>query len=160
MGPLGNFTETVSQTIIQVVMGNLKRPGGLIGLILVVHMLAIWSGWYENHPWFDIPMHFAGGFGIGWLALEIWSASINKIVFQNHVPAWQRLGVYFFGILGLVTLVGVAWEWYEFIFDSVSVWASLGLRPAQMGLGDTMSDLFLDVLGASVAFVIFRRTLI
>lgn len=141
-------------------MGNLKRPGGLIGLILVVHILAIWSGWYENHQWFDIPMHFAGGFAIGWLALEIWSASISKIVFQNHVPVWQRLGVYFFGILGLVTLVGVAWEGYEFIFDNVVTWFSLGVKPAQVGIGDIMADLFFDLLGAALAFGSLRRPLI
>jgi len=138
-------------------MVTLRRALTSIFLLLLVHGVAILSGWYEFNKWFDIPMHFLGGVVIALLALAIWNLCVQKIVFQPGVkPVWQFL-VYCVGILGFVALVGVAWEWYEFLFDRLVIELSYNIRPTQMGLGDTMVDLLLDILGGLVTFLLFRN---
>ncbi|HRH32522.1 MAG TPA: hypothetical protein PLK06_04325 [bacterium] len=138
-------------------MSPFSKPIGLLGLILAIHFIAIVSGWYAGHLWFDIPMHFSGGFAIGMLALAFRDALIDSVVFKNSIPVFWQSVVHLMGIVGVVAIVGIAWEWYEFLFDSWVTAMSLGLRPAQMGLGDTMADLFLDLLGAGVAFFVLRK---
>lgn len=137
-------------------MPTFQRAWLLIVIILLVHVLAIVSGWYENNRWFDIPMHFAGGFAIAYLSLASWSATIQKITFQKSLKPMWPVVIYAVGILGCVALVGVAWEWYEYVFDAAMVRYGEGVYKAQMGLGDTMADLFLDLLGGLLAFVLFR----
>ena len=129
----------------------------LIVAILLVHVVAIPLGLYDNDSPFDTPMHFMGGFAIAYLALAAWNASIQKISFQKDLnPRWHIV-IYALGILRCVALVGVVWEWYEFVLDTLIVKYGYGERVAQMGLGDTMLDLFLDLLGAFTAFILFRR---
>ena len=154
---IADFTQIVNQPILLTCMGKFAKPFGLIGLILAVHGWAIVSGWYSSHQWFDIPMHFAGGLAIGLLALAIWEVCIDSIVFHKTVTSFWRTLVYLVGIVGLVTIVGVAWEVYEFLFDTWASAASMEFRPAQMGLGDTMADLCLDMLGGILAFAIGRK---
>lgn len=140
-------------------MSAFSRPIRLIGLILAIHVVALLSGWYEFHRWFDIPMHFAGGVAIGLLVLAGFEVCIDKLSFARTIrPFWQTV-IYGLGVLGLVALVGVAWEWYEFIFDTIAVQLSANVMPAQMGLGDTMADLFLDLSGGLVAFLGWRKPL-
>lgn len=128
-----------------------------ITTLMVVHLVFVVTGLYEVQKWIDVPMHFWGGVGIGLLALAIWDATIQKITFQKSLkPVWKML-VYFVGILGVVVLVGVFWEWYEFIFDTIMRMYGTGYAPAQMGIGDTMADLALDTLGGLLAFTLFRN---
>jgi hypothetical protein len=138
-------------------MPTVKNSIIALALILAIHVLAIVSGWYEYNPWFDVPMHFSGGFVIAALGLALWQLAVQKITFQKStLPVWRILTQLII-VLGFVALVGIAWEWYEFIFDSFTQTVSNTVQPAQMGLGDTMADLFLDLLGAALAFVIWRR---
>ena len=51
-------------------------------------------------------------------------------------------------------LVGVMWEWLEFGFDYFFV-PEAALWRAQLGLMDTMGDLFNDLLGGTVVGVYF-----
>lgn len=154
---IADFTQIVNAPILMTYMGKFTRALVLIGLILAVHGWAILSGWYEFHKWFDIPMHFLGGVAIGLLALAIWDTCIDHIVFNKQVKPFLQLLVYVVGIVGVVAIVGVLWEVYEFIFDTWASAASLDFRPAQMGLGDTMADLCLDLFGGLTAFVLGRR---
>lgn len=140
-------------------MSAFSRPIRLIGLILAIHVVALLSGWYEFHRWFDIPMHFAGGVAIGLLVLAGFEVCIDKLSFARTIRTFWQTIIYGLGVLGLVALVGVAWEWYEFIFDTIAVQLSANVMPAQMGLGDTMADLFLDLSGGLVAFLGWRKPL-
>ncbi len=127
-----------------------------IGVVLGIHGVVYFSGGYDIHKWIDIPMHFGGGLAIGTLALAAWEAIIKQVEFNKSVGPKIKMLTYALGILGLVALVGIAWEWYEFIYDSYASQVSLVYRPAQMGLGDTMADLGFDLLGGLLAFVLFR----
>jgi hypothetical protein len=138
-------------------MATFLRSFAIIGVVLGVHALAFAMDWYGSLLWFDIVMHFGGGFAMGFLALAIWEALIVRIMFRKGTSPFLRLFTYTLGILGFVALVGIAWEWYEFIFDTYASQVSLEFRPAQMGLGDTMADFFFDLLGGLLAFILFRR---
>lgn len=136
-------------------MPNVPKAFVIIATVLGVHGIAIASGWYLSNLWLDIPMHFAGGFGMGYLALAIWQTTVSKISFRKSLNKPWRILIYLGIILGFVALVGIAWEWYEFIFDSYASQVSLEYRPAQMSLTDTMADLFLDLLGGVLAFTLY-----
>ncbi len=132
---------------------------GVLGLVitLLVHVAAIVFDWYASYDWFDIPMHFLGGLAVATLALGAWHSVIKKINYKQHLsPVWQT-SIYAIGILGSVALIGIAWEWYEFIFDRLMFTYNADFSPAQTSLGDTLADLFLDLLGGLLAFGIFHN---
>lgn len=140
-------------------MPTLQRGlGALVGL-LAINALALVTHGYVYYPWFDMPMHFMGGVIIGYIALAVWSLTIQRIVFQKTLSPRVHTVIYFVGILGLVALVGVVWEWYEFLSDCWAVYQGhvLDAVPAQVSLADTMLDLFLDLTGGAVAFLFWHK---
>ena len=121
--------------------------------VIVVHILSIIFNFYGFWSSFDIPMHFAGGFVIGMLGIAIHHAVTDKHHFKN-LPAWYH---YLF-VLGFVILIGVAWEFHEYLIDNtIGLW--YGWLPTQPSIGDTMLDLLLDGAGALVAVRIFKEKL-
>lgn len=137
-------------------MSSFTRAGIAVLVVLALHALATGLHWYEYWSWFDIPMHFSGGVAIAFLALAGWETLVQKINFQPQVsPCWQAI-VSGLIILGIVALVGIAWEWYEFIFDLIAAAAYPNMSPAQTSLGDTMADLALDLAGGTLALVLAR----
>lgn len=113
-------------------------------LFLIIFIAAVVAlvGYYSlgdlslKNPWVDRLAHFAGGF---------WAAAIFIYVFR-HYPELHRFA-YFLNskilfvifVLGFSALIGVLWEFNEFIFDSIG------------DLVDTIEDLFLDLFGGLVA---------
>ncbi len=115
----------------------------LLTFILVVHIFASIYYWYWTYPWFDMPMHFLGGF---WLAMLFF---YFKPGFEFRNPKFNKLPKYIITaiiILGFVALVGVIWEFFEFFCD-VFIAAKGYIEVSQRGVGDTMGDLFFDLLG-------------
>ena len=127
-------------------MTNLTRVTFAIFALLLTHMLAIVTGWYEAHEWFDIPMHFAGGVIMTWLALALWHQFIMKLVFKPGCSARYQVLVQATIILGFVALIGIVWEGYEWVFVSQA-----------MTLGDTLADLWFDLFGAVCALATRRN---
>ncbi len=114
---------------------------GLLTLILVIHIFASIYYWYWTYPWLDMPMHFLGGF---WLAMVyFWrSQKLQTSTDSKHESALLII----IGCLGFVALIGVLWEFFEFFCDIFI--ASKGyIAVSQQGVGDTMGDLFFDLLG-------------
>lgn len=135
------------------------RPVFAIFIILTVHFIAVFGGIYEQVEWFDIPMHFAGGFAMGLLALAIWKEAIHEVRFKKTVLG--RLQWWFIPLfcLGFVALIGIGWEWYEFIMDQFFVGAARHAEgfAHQPGLADTMMDFFFDLVGGTCAVFTFRK---
>jgi hypothetical protein len=129
-----------------------KRPFLAIGLVLAVHIVLVATGAYEiNH--IDTPMHVAGGFVMAMLGI-----AIHRAVASAHHTAFAPMWYHFLFVVGFAMLVGVAWEFYEYVFDqTVAVWFEIAR--AQLSLADTMKDLLMDGLGATVAFALKRRQL-
>jgi len=124
----------------------------LLGIFLFNLLLTIFGG-YGVAPWMDIPMHIFGGFATAMFAMAIYTYVFSKSN-RKGIPDW--FPVLF--ILGFVMLIGVFWEFHEFILDQTAhVW--VGYPLAQAGLVDTLKDLFDDFIGSVLAILVFRKSI-
>lgn len=107
------------------------------------------TGYYfglESHTvkWISNSLHFLGG-----MYAFFFTASVFTVTKKYHntitAPVMEAL-IFILGALAL----GVLWEWYELIFI---YWDKAFILNKQSALiyVDTMSDLFLDLLGALLA---------
>lgn len=111
-----------------------------LAVMFLINTIGLFFGVYQSFPHFDIPMHFFGGFFVA-LVMCIFAADIKATV-------WHRI----LWVLGLTMIVGVAWEWTEFV-ASLFVQEEWFLLPAP----DVLFDLFLDTIGGLVASLIYFR---
>ncbi|OGF82581.1 hypothetical protein A3B18_01305 [Candidatus Giovannonibacteria bacterium RIFCSPLOWO2_01_FULL_46_13] len=113
-------------------------------LIILVHSWAVLTSAYFHYQWLDIVMHATGGFWIGLFAIFL----VKNISYPYVIAFWL--------VLGLVAIVGILWEFFEFGMSQIGL--ELG-RAAfiQPGLEDTLGDLLADLLGGAAAFILFQR---
>src|SRR3989338_728677 len=98
---------------------------------------------YDRFPWIDIPMHAIGGMIVGYSMFAVVSYwQEKKYVGKLHPVVHCVL------LVSLVSTIAVFWEFHEFIRDTI-----LG-EHTQLGIGDTMGDLFMGVAGGLVSAVI------
>lgn len=121
----------------------------LIAAILAVHGFASVIGWYSDIWWFDEVMHWSGGFAMGMLGSWCFLRAARSI----SCPLLVRFG----WVIGFVALIGIGWEWFEFVCDRVLPSVIDGYQLAQPSLSDTMSDLFLDLFGGVMGYFFARR---
>ena len=124
-------------------------------LIVITHALATLNFWYWTFPWLDIPMHFVGGFWVA-ITLVYLDSRFNLSLFKE-----KNFFLNLLIIVSFVALIGVFWEFFEFIYDFFSngdTYANSieGLKVAQQGLKDTIGDLFFDLVGGTV-FVFLNK---
>ncbi len=126
-------------------MFSLKFIIGLLIFILAIHVIATVNYWYWTVSWFDIPMHFLGGF---WVATAF--ITLNS-KFGVKLPNYL---ITLIAILSFVAFIGVLWEFAEFLFD---VFISSGgyAKIVQQDVADTLGDLLLDLLGGLTVATIF-----
>lgn len=99
---------------------------------------------YIRWPNLDIPTHFFGGAAIAYffaVAIE------HGEPLFGSVPRGVRLAL----ALGLTAIAAIGWELMEFLSDQ---W--LGSR-MNLGVTDTLSDLFFGVSGGFVTIVVLAR---
>lgn len=88
---------------------------------------------YFEYKWLDIPMHILGGFLFTNLFINL---SNNKNVnFRN--------------ILIFILFIGISWEILEYALDIINL-------KSFVGWFDTIKDLFDDIIGAYIAFVLYK----
>lgn len=92
----------------------------------------------------DTLFHFAGG-ALAADACSVWLRA--RAPWWRNVPLVARIVV----MVGCSLIVGMAWEWYEFLSDLY-----LGTHH-QLSLADTMKDLALDALGGMIYGIFFAR---
>lgn len=119
----------------------------LIAALLLIGQLS-WNSIFLKQPdkfwWVDMLLHFLGG---------VMVASIFFILAEEKFPLIELPGGYWAGVLAaasFVVLIGVFWEFYEYLLDYF-------LYVRQMELPDTLSDLFFDLLGGTLASVVYLR---
>lgn len=105
-------------------------------VVLIIHLVAGWLGMYDLFPDFDVPMHFLGGLSIA-CSIELLLREFAKKKFLVISHSALRYAAIVCGVFA----VAVVWEWQEFVFDLL-----FGAR-MQLGLADTMGDLFFGFLG-------------
>jgi len=97
--------------------------------------------WYSSIWWFDILMHFMGGFWLGLLFLwffykDLFNATLGK--------------ANFFKIILGVLVVGFGWEIYEIVVNDI-------FAKNTFDLFDTSLDMVCDLTGGIVAYYFFKN---
>jgi hypothetical protein len=115
-------------------------------LVVAVHFVVWLAGGYEILPRLDVAMHLLGGF----LAASVIAWGIEWSVARGWIrEADTRLAA--LAVFGLVTVVAVAWEFSEFVVDHVFQ------TGYQHGLGDTLRDIALGMVGGALYLVLRLR---
>lgn len=123
--------------------------------IAILHILAMYLGWYWNprFDWIDIPLHFLGGV---FAAMFSWWFGHRFALFNIfHNDFLRNILI----LIAVAATIGVLWEFFEFSFDYfvVSQARFNWLNMAQPSKADTMADLFFDMLGGLTAGVMLGR---
>lgn len=115
-------------------------------LLFCLQLVMVFLGFYERHPWLDMPMHVLGGVFITYsFSLAITYFQERKILSELNVLSRS---VFLFALTSTATVI---WEFGEFtldfFFDTV----------AQLSLEDTMLDMFLGLVGGTALIVFLAR---
>ena len=109
-------------------------------VMTVLHVSAYRYSLYFTVEWFDLLMHFLGGLLVG--------SSVGWLL-RFEVPIGIRSSLPTFWIITVgVLLVAIAWEVFEFV---AGITLSTGYQQ------DTLQDVVLGVVGALVAYGIFKK---
>jgi hypothetical protein len=117
-------------------------PSVVVMLVVVsLHWLASFEGFYWTVWWYDVMMHFLGG---------LWTLLFGLWVFGASVRTSRLITVRNMLIFALA--VGLLWEVHEIIlgfasFDHPEYWT------------DTPQDLVLDMLGAIFGVLIYKKSI-
>ena len=113
-----------------------------VGLLVLQAIFSILN-LYQKLPVLDIPMHFTGGLIVAWFLHALFSKDLRTMR--------GRAGALL--IIGGAAIVGIHWEFFEWFLDNF-VFTKVQFMG---GLNDTLFDLFMDLLGASVVAGITLR---
>lgn len=106
----------------------------LLFFIGVLNLFATYLYLYWTSSWFDLLMHFLGGFWVAMVVVSLWAVfNKNKIVYPK-----------IFSVILWVTVVGVLWEIFELSIGATEL--SDGIR----FIADTLSDIVMDIIGGLV----------
>ncbi len=115
----------------------LFKIASLVVFIFLVNFLAMKFYWYSSLWYFDMFMHFLGGF---WLGLAfLWLFKVINFNFKN-------LAIVILGVL----IIGVAWEFFEIGVDKIFLKDNLNYL-------DIYSDIFFDLAGGMTAFLYLSK---
>lgn len=118
-------------------------------LILASHFIGLAEDWYHIFWWYDIPMHIAGG---------AWVAAAFLYSARKYQQVARIINPTFFRVLGVVFVVGIGWEIFEYSVD-VFIFQKYTFSTIPLFiLIDSVHDLANDLLGAFFVVVWSRRT--
>lgn len=108
-----------------------------IGCIVCLNTLASFFYWYSTIWWFDIFMHFFGGFFVVLFAVWLYDSYISSFFKSKSTIAIILI------VLCTVFLIGLGWEVYEIAVDFYT--HAFGYVYL-----DGISDLFNDMAGGCI----------
>jgi len=115
-----------------------------VAFVFLTLFLGSARDFYYKFWWWDWVIHIGSGFlfGIvGWIALFL----LNQ---TDRLPRGIRPSFLCFFGLTFAVFIGVLWEIFEFIVDQV--WPHLNMQSNETGVADTMHDLIVNIIGASI----------
>ena len=115
----------------------------LLSIGMVIHAIFTHFHLYWHIRWIDMPMHFLGGLWLGIAGIYVY-----KKIFPQTFHTKNNLRILTIA-LSTALFVGGLWEIVELNFTSIPHIAHIN------SVGDTLSDLFCDLLGACVGAVYF-----
>lgn len=125
----------------------LKHLVLLMFFILALHYTGTYFYWDYTTRWFDMVLHFLGGFWEG--MLFVWFFSIKNLPLLKpsldpNDPHLTDKAIFY------VLLIGFLWELFEFYANNY-----IGGYP--FDIIDTFSDLVLDLLGGVLSLFYFLK---
>ena len=111
----------------------LKHLVFLMFFIFVLDLVGVSLYWDYSTWWFDMVLHFFGGFWVGLFFIYVFY--IRKQILKP-----------FFHIIIFVLLIGILWELFEFYANNY-----IGKSP--FDIIDTLSDIFFDLSGGLCAIL-------
>lgn len=96
-------------------------------------------------------MHFVGGAWVAAVGYYFIYRSKWAELHNISMPRW--IGV--IGLIGFSAIIGILWEFFEFGFDQYVLPYLTRVDKSQLGLADTLADLFFDMTGAFLVSVYF-----
>jgi hypothetical protein len=139
------YTKYVLSPLAEAVI-NALFPGFMLGCL---HLILTYSGFYLNSGWWwiDVPLHLTGGACVAFAAGSL-------IAYAVKIKKFPPQPWYFFilSVIGVVAIVGLVWEFYEFLADA---FYPVILRQADNA--DTMKDLANDLNGGLILVLISKR---
>jgi hypothetical protein len=121
----------------------IARSAWLILFIFAINYMAMKFFWYSMVWWFDMPMHFLGGFWLGLTALWVY-------LFYRASPGMVSARKMLIVGLCAVLIIGMGWEVFEIGIDRFITYSVF--NPL-----DTASDLFFDLAGGATAILYLLR---
>jgi hypothetical protein len=110
--------------------------------VMILDRTAQTHYFYWMYWWYDIMMHFLGGFLVAGIALWVF------VRFSKGDARDARRAFYVAIATGIV--VGILWEYFEFIFKLP--------QPGVTNIvADTTLDLVMDIIGASAVWIVLRK---
>jgi hypothetical protein len=116
-----------------------------IFIVFVANTLALFFHWYRLLWWFDMPMHFMGGFFCVWLVIYIYNKFFNNKGNSGFTLEKSLIK----NVLIWTFIIGLGWEWFEWGTD-------LYTGAMSMHMLDSYSDLFFDMAGAFSAVFMLK----
>jgi uncharacterized membrane protein len=122
-----------------------KEILGVGVLVSILHYTALKLFLYWSTDWYDILMHFLGGFLIGLIVVSL----IQRI--ENRDQGTENKILLFTAVILSVLSVGLVWELWE-IF--------IGFTDVLKDRADTILDLIMDLIGAtaSIFYYYFKHS--
>lgn len=129
-----------------------KKVATLVILISLLNYVAVKLYWYSSIWYFDIIMHFLGGFWLGIFLIWLFSFRNPSLGFYLGEPNgikvwidWKLIAKIVFAVL----FIGIIWEFYEIVVND-----NFAQQP--FNTLDTLSDVFFDLAGGiSALFYLF-----
>jgi hypothetical protein len=110
-----------------------KKVAYLVIFIAFLNYVAVKLYWYTSIWYFDMIMHFLGGF---WLGLALF-----YLFFTENISK-----IFIFKIILGVLIIGAFWEGYEILVNN-------NFAQIPFNLLDTLSDIFFDLTGGLCAIL-------
>lgn len=118
-------------------------------LVAILHRYGASSGLYTATYYYDLLMHFLGGFFIGYSAIWLF---LRANVIDTKTYGLTRWNMFKLGLLALavIGLVGIGWEIFEYIHGLTDH------SPGETYWSDTLVDIVMDISGALFAWMWVR----
>lgn len=122
---------------------HLRLPISLVAIIVVFVFSTLFLGevfdFYERYWWWDVVLHGGSAIAFGMIGFLF-----IFYLFEGDRFAAPPIAMTFIAFCFAIT-IGAMWEIFEFSMDQL-----FGLNMQKSGLIDTMWDLIVDVIGASL----------
>lgn len=106
--------------------------------IFIADLMAKSFYWYSLVWYFDMMMHFLGGLWLGWFFIYVFLPEEVVLSCRTIIK-----------VLMMALLVGILWEFFEYFMNVIS--------NTHFDIGDTVSDVILDLAGAAVSIFYFIK---